>query len=136
MELLCQLMTNDEIFSVIAQPVETGSLVMMSHSIKHWHRVMGAQQLARCGKVAARGRGQEHLWLRKEDELHHLLHREGEADIHSENVGHSCRNEIDYRSHRRARTHSAGVPRGFRYAVGFINSNSPFWGSIPHEVKG
>ena len=35
------LMTNDELFSVMAQPVETGSLAMMSHSIKHWHRVMG-----------------------------------------------------------------------------------------------
>ena len=34
------LMTNDELFSVMAQPVETGSLAMMSHSIKHWHRVM------------------------------------------------------------------------------------------------
>ena len=34
------MMTNDEHFSVMAQPVETGSLAMMSHSIKHWHRVM------------------------------------------------------------------------------------------------
>ena len=34
------MMTNDELFSVMAQPVETGSLAMMSHSIKHWHRVM------------------------------------------------------------------------------------------------
>ena len=35
------MMTNDELFSVMAQPVETGSLAMMSHCIKHWHRVMG-----------------------------------------------------------------------------------------------
>ena len=35
------MMTNDELFSVMAQPVETGSLAMMSHSIKHLHRVMG-----------------------------------------------------------------------------------------------
>ena len=34
------MMTNDELFSVMAQPVETGSLAMMSHSIKHWHRVI------------------------------------------------------------------------------------------------
>ena len=31
------MMTNDELFSVIAQPVATGSLAMVSHSIKHWH---------------------------------------------------------------------------------------------------
>ena len=35
------IMTNEELFSVMAQPVETGSLAMMSHSIKHWHRVIG-----------------------------------------------------------------------------------------------
>ena len=35
------MMTNDEVFTVMAQPVETGSLAMMSHSIKHWHRVIG-----------------------------------------------------------------------------------------------
>ena len=35
------MMTNDELFSVMAQPVETGSLSMMHHSIKHWHQVMG-----------------------------------------------------------------------------------------------
>ena len=35
------MMTNNELFSVMAQPVETGSLALMSHSIKHWHRVMG-----------------------------------------------------------------------------------------------
>ena len=34
-------MTNDELFCVRAQPVETGSLAIMSHSVKHWHRVMG-----------------------------------------------------------------------------------------------
>ena len=34
------MMTNDELFSVVAQPVETGSMAMMSHSIKHRHRVM------------------------------------------------------------------------------------------------
>ena len=85
------MMTNDELFSVMAQPVETGSLAMMCHSIKHWHRVMGAQQLARCGKVAARGRGYDHLWLREEDELQHMLHREGEAGIRSEDVGYSSK---------------------------------------------
>ena len=35
------MMTNDEFFCVMAQPVKKGSLAMMSHSIKHWHRVMG-----------------------------------------------------------------------------------------------
>ena len=35
------MMTNDELFSVMAQSVETGSLAMISHSIKHWLRVMG-----------------------------------------------------------------------------------------------
>ena len=34
------MMTNDAIFSVMVQAVETGSLALMSHSIKHWHRVM------------------------------------------------------------------------------------------------
>ena len=34
------MMTNDELFSVMAQPVETGSLAMMSHSVKHWQRLM------------------------------------------------------------------------------------------------
>ena len=33
--------TNNKLFSMMAQPVETGSLAMMSHSIKHWNRVMG-----------------------------------------------------------------------------------------------
>ena len=32
------MMTNDELFSVMAQPVETGSLAMMPHSFKQWHR--------------------------------------------------------------------------------------------------
>ena len=66
--------------------------------------INGAQQLARCGKVAARCRGHEHIWLRKEDELQHLLHREGEAGIHSKDVGHSSENETGYRSHGRAGT--------------------------------
>ena len=35
------MMTNDKFFSVMAELVETGSLAMMSHTIKHWHRVMG-----------------------------------------------------------------------------------------------
>ena len=35
------MMTNDDFFSVMDQPVERGSLAVMSHSIKHWHRVMG-----------------------------------------------------------------------------------------------
>ena len=35
------MMTNDGLLSVMAQPVETCSLTMMSHSIKHWRRVMG-----------------------------------------------------------------------------------------------
>ena len=34
------MMTRDEFLSVMAQPVDTGSLARMSHSIKHWHRVM------------------------------------------------------------------------------------------------
>ena len=35
------MMANNELFSVMAQPVETGSLAMMSHSFKHCRRVMG-----------------------------------------------------------------------------------------------
>ena len=34
------MMINDEFFSVMTHPVETGSLEMLSHSIKHWHRMM------------------------------------------------------------------------------------------------
>ena len=94
-----------------------------------------AQQLARCGKVAARSRGQEHLWLRKEDDLQHLLHREGEAGIHSEDVWNSSENETGYRSHRRSRNHSAGIPRGFPLCSGLHRQLEPFRGSIPNEVK-
>ena len=96
----------------------------------------GAQQLARCDKVAARGRGHEHLWLRKEDEWQHLLQREAEAGIHSEDVGNSSENEAGYRSHRRAWTHSAGVPRGFPLCSGLHRQLQPLRGSIPNEVKG
>ena len=77
------MMTNDELFV-------TGNDVSLYQALAPSD---GAQQLARCGKVAAKGRGHEHLWLRKEDELKHLLHREGEAGIHSEDVGHSSENE-------------------------------------------
>ena len=62
------MMTNDELFSVMAQPVETGSLAMMFHSIKHWHRVLGHNNWH---DVAARGRWHEHLCIRKVDELQH-----------------------------------------------------------------
>ena len=96
----------------------------------------GAQQLARCGKDAARDRGHEYLWLREENELQHLLHREGEAGIHSENVGHSSKNETGHRSHRRARTHSTGVPQGFSLCSGLHRLLQLFRGSIPNEVKG
>ena len=77
------MMTNDELFV-------TGNDVSLYQALAPSD---GAQQLARCGKVEAKGRGHEHLWLRKEDELKHLLHREGEAGIHSEDVGHSSENE-------------------------------------------
>ena len=90
--------------------------------------------MARCGKVAARGRGHEHLWLREEDELQHLLHREGEAGIHSGDAGHSSKNETGYRSHRRAGTQSTGVPRGFSLCSGLHPQLQPFRGSIPNEV--
>ena len=96
----------------------------------------GAQQLARCGKVAARGRGHDYLWLREEDEVQLLLHREGDAGIHSEDVGHSSKNETGYRSHRRARTHSTGVSRWFSLCSGLHRQLQLFRGSIPNEVKG
>ena len=35
------MMTNDELFNVMAQPEETGSLSILFHSIKHWYRVLG-----------------------------------------------------------------------------------------------
>ena len=117
------MMTNDDIFSVMAQPVETGNDVSLYQPLASSDE---AQQLARCGKVAARGRVHEHLSLRKGDELQHLLHREGEACIHSEDVAHSSENETGYRSHRRARTHKQDYHEGFRYAVGFIDSYNRF----------
>ena len=94
----------------------------------------GAQQLARCGKVAARGRRHEHLWLRKEDGLQHLLHREGEAGIHSGNVGHSSENKTGYRSHRLGPIQQESH-EGFRYAVGFIDKYSRFGAVYPMKSK-
>ena len=133
------MMTNDELFIVMAHPVETGSLAIVSHDVSFYQALAscdGAQQLARCGEVAARSREHEHLWLRKEDELQHLLHREGEAGIYSENVVHLSENETGYRPHRRARTHSAGVSRGFSLCSGLHRQLQSFRGSIPNEVKG
>ena len=101
----------------------------------HSFQTPTAQKLARCRKVAARGRGHEYLWLRKEDILQHLLHREGEAGIHSEDVGHSSGNETGFRSHRRARTYSAGVPRGFSLCSGLHRQLLSFRGSILNESK-
>ena len=50
-------------------------------------------------------------------------------------VGNSSENEPGYRSHRRARTHSARVPRGFLLCSGLHRRLQPVLGSIPIEVK-
>ena len=95
----------------------------------------GAQQLAQCGKVAARGRGHEHLWLRKEDELQHLLHREGEAASIPKTWGTRAKTKLaivhtDVLVPIQQETHE-----GFRYAVGFIDRYSRFGAVYPMKSK-
>ena len=109
---------------------------MMSHSIKHWHRVIGHNNWHDVAKLQQDVVGMNISGSKKKDELQHLLHREGEAGIHSEDVGHSSENETGYRSHRPARTHSAGFPREFSPCSGLHQHLQPFRGSISNEVKG
>ena len=88
--IVVPIMTSEELFNVMAQPVETGSLAMMSHSIMHWHRVIEHKNWHDLAKLQ-----QEVVGMNisdEEEELQHLLHREGEAGIHSEDVGHSSEN--------------------------------------------
>ena len=77
------MMTNYEVFSVMSQPVETGSLATMSHSIKHWHREMGHNNSHDVAMLQHEVVGMNISGSEKNDELQHLMYREGEAGIHS-----------------------------------------------------
>ena len=129
------MMTNDELFSVMAQPVETGSLAMMSHSIKHWHRVMehnnwhdvaklqqevvgmnisGSEKKTNCNicctEKAKRASIPKTWGTRAKTKL---------AIVHTDVLG-----PIQQESHE-----------GFRYAVGFIDSYSRSGAVYPMKSK-
>ena len=118
------MMTNDELFSVMAQPVETGSLAMMSHSIKHWHRVMGHSNWHDVAKLQQEVVGMNISGSEKKTNCNICCTEKAKrasipktwgtraktklAIVHTDVLG-----PIQQESHE-----------GFRYAVGFIDSYS------------
>ena len=124
------MMKIDEFFSVMAQPVETGSLAMMSHSIKHWHRVMGHNNWHDVAKLQQEVVGMNISGSEKNcniccTEKASIPKTWGTraktklAIVHTDVLG-----PIHQESHE-----------GFRYAVGFIDSYSRFGAVYPMKSK-
>ena len=129
------MMTNDELFSVMAQPVETGSLAMMSHSIKHWHRVMGHNNWHDVAKLQQKVMGMNISCSEKKTNCNICCTEKAKrasipktwgtraktklAIVHTDVLG-----PIQQESHE-----------GFRYAVGFIDSYSRFGAVYPMKSK-
>ena len=130
------MMTNDELFSVMAQPVETGSLAMMSHSIKHWHRVMGHNNWHDVAKLQQEVVGMIISGSEKKTNCNICCTEKAKRASVPKTWGTRAKNQTGYRSHRRARTHSTGVRRGLSLCSGLHRQLQPFRGSIPNEDKG
>ena len=129
------MMTNDELFSVMAQPVEMGSLAMMSHSIKHWHRVMGHNNWHDVAKLQQEVVGMNISGSEKKTNCNICCTEKAKrasipktwgtraktklAIVHTDVLG-----PIQQESHE-----------GFRYAVGFIDSYSRFGAVYPMKSK-
>ena len=130
------MLTKDEFFSVMAQPVETGSLAMMSHSIKHWHRVMGHNNWHDVAKLQQEVVGMNISGSGKKTNCHICCTEKAKrasipktwgtraetklAIVHTDVLG-----PIQQESHE-----------GFRYAVGFIDCYSVFGAVYPMKSKG
>ena len=129
------MMTNDELFSVMAQSVDTGSLAMMSHSIKHWHRVMGHNKWHDVAKLQQKVVGMDisgsekktncNIWCTEKAKRASIPKTWGTRAktklviVHTDLLG-----PIQQESHE-----------SFRHAVGFIDSYSRFWAIHPKKSK-
>ena len=132
------MMTNDEFFSVMAQPLETGSMAMMSHSItiKHWHRVMGHNNWHDVAKLQQEVGGMNISGSKKKTNSNICCTEKAKRASIPKTWGTRAKTKLaifhtDVLGPIQQESHV-----DFRYAVGFIDSYSRFGGSIPNEVKG
>ena len=129
------MMTNDELVSVMAQPVETGSLAMISHSIKHWHRVTGHNNWHDVAKLQQEVVGMNISGSEKKTNCNICCSEKAKrasipktwgtrAETKQAIVRTDVLGPIQQESHE-----------GFRYAVGFIDSYSRFGAVYPMKSK-
>ena len=139
--------TNDEILSGIAQLLETGSLAYVS-LYEALASGNGAQQLARCGKVAAGGHG--HLCTRLQHEV--VVINISGSERRQTATSALLRGRSEYHSRRHGGTRAqrklanvhtellGPIPQesyeGLHHEVGFIDSYSCFGAVCPSKSKG
>ena len=132
---LVPMMTKDELYSLMVHPIETGSLAMMSHSVKHWHQVMGHNNWNDVGKLQHVTDGMKISGSQKGANCNVCSTEKAKrapvpktwgtraktrlAIVHTDVLG-----PIQQESHE-----------GFRYAVGFIDSYSRFGAVYPMKSK-
>ena len=128
-------MTNDERFSVMAQPAETGSLATMSHSIKHWHRMMGHDNRHDVAKLQHKVLGMNISGSKKKTICNICCTEKAKrASIPKTRCTRAKTNltivHPDVLGPIQQETHE-----GFCYAVGFIDSYSRFRAVYPMKSK-
>ena len=126
------MMRNDEFFSVMAQPVKTGSLAMMFHSIKHWHRVMGHKNWHDEAKLQYWVVGMNISGLKKKICGTEKAKR---ASI-PKTWGTRAKTKLDWLSFTQTCSdHFSRSPTRNSLCSGLHRQLQPFRGSIPKEVK-
>ena len=125
------MMTNDELFSVMAQPVQTGSLAMMSHSIKHWHRVMGHNNWHDVAKLQQEVVGMNISGSEKKTNCNICCTEKAKRASIPKTWGTQAKTKLAIVHTDVLRPIQQESHEGFRYAVAFIDSYSRFGAVYP-----
>ena len=129
------MMTDDELFSVMAQPVETRSLAMMSHPIKHWYQVTGHNNLHDVGRLQHEVVGMNTSGSEKKTNSNICCTLEAKLASNPKTWGTRVKTKLaivhtDVLGPTQQESHE-----GFNYAVGFIDNYSRFGAVYPMESK-